>query len=426
MSLIEREADLRRMVPSVVGRYLLAHLRLAAWNLDQFARLSILEGAAGISPGTWLRQKSRGFGAALDHFGPRLAASWTANSDQGVYDKALATAARMLRNVTGTDADDLVQELISGSMSSSGPSRNRLFYSVGSALRKYENDLSQGEITPNHRRIKGTIDHWVTRAARDVIRSWKEKRQESFGVGRPEGFDPTRTVGVPELDDDERANLLLLALQSPGGPGRQVRRIIDQQIDRSFPPASRPMVRAFLEKIGQPKYRSPSEMKRLVSKFDPAKWFTQAYNLVRKELMEELGVSAQQLTNVLGGNAKKVFRFMREKVGRDPKVRRVIKELADEIEILEPVVSRIAEDRESQLTERQRPHDSREVVRMWLEKLKERGANLDSGTALASLEEHFEKDDMRDVTHVMGPFAQYSRGPVVLRVADAWLASRSD
>lgn len=424
MPALEREIVLRQLASAVCARYFTASVeRVAAWSMDMLARLSILEGAAGVSPGTWLRQKGRGFGIALDHFGPKLAASWVSTTNQGVYDKALAAATKILRSVSGSDPHDLVQDMISGSSSSGGPARSRLFYSVGAALRKYENDLSAGAMTPDNRRVKGAIDNWVTRAGRDVVKSLRERRETSFGPQLDSGRGLMRTRGTSELDDEERGNLILLALQSPGGPGNEVRRIIDREIDRAFPSPSRPIVRAFLEKIGQPKYRSPGEMKRMVSKFTPAKWFTQAYNLVRKEIMQELGVSTQQLTNALGGNAKKVFRFMRERIGKNPKVRRILEELAEEIEVLEPIVSRVAKANESELQQDQEPRMPHSVMRRWLEQ-KEHEANLSTGNAFEAVHDEFEMNEHKDWDGQAGPHVQHSRGPSPLRVAAAWVRAQ--
>lgn len=393
----DREKLLARLVDAF---FRAAAAKVAAWGMDQLARLSVLEGAAGVDPGTWLRFKARGFGAALDHFGPKLAGAWTAMTDQGVYDKAVAAANRVLRNVSGLDAEDLVQDLMSGSASGGGAARNRLFYAVGSALRKYESDVGQGLITPNHSLVKGTIEHWVRKEAISALR-----REQSSEV--------ERDVGSQHLNNDARDNLLLLALQSPGGPGIEVRSIVDHHIDQYYGPNDRRIVRAFLEKISQPKYRSHEEMRKLVSRFDPTKWFKQAYNLVRKELMEEFGVSAQMLTNILGGNAKNIFQFLSERVGRDPKIRSIITQLADDIELLEPGVSRIAQDDERQHA----------VVQQWLERKKEREGNLESGSAIGQVLD-FEKDDLSEWGQVASPFAHLTRGPVVLRVATAWLEAR--
>jgi len=427
MPTTEREIVLRWIASAVAGRFLAASVgKVAAWNMDMLARLSVLEGAAGVSPGTWLRKKAAGFGAALDYFGPKLPAAWTTTQDQGLYNKALATATRALRSAQGTDATDLVQDMVSGSNTSSGPARTRVFYSVGAALRKYETDLIAGQMTPDHRRVKGVIDKWVTRAALDVLLSQKEQRHHQV---RPDARSPLQTHSVKELDDDERSNLMLLALQSPGGPGAEVRRIIDHEIDRAFTKADRAIVRAFLEKIAQPKYRSTAEMKRLVSRFNPAKWFTQAYGLVRRDIMDELGVSAQQLTNALGGNAKNVFRFMREKVGKNSRVQKIILELADQIEILEPGVSRMAQASPEKDEEPKMRHS---VLRRWLEN-KEREANLSSGNAFAThhegpddhgVQDQFEMNEHMDWSTQVGPHTQHGRGPSPLRVASAWMEAQ--
>ena len=385
--------DQKQLIKKVAHRYLNASVqKVAAWSMDMLARLSILEGAAGVAPGTWLRQKERGFGHALDFFGPKLPASWTSTRDQGVYDKALAAAAKILRNSSMVDPMDLIQDMIIGSTTTSGPARSRVFYSVGNALRKYENDLAAGQMTPNDGKVKGTIDRWVSRAAQDVLKLNRERKRQ---WERPEQVAPQ--YSAPQLDDTKRDTLILLALQSPGGPGRKLRHLIDQEISRSFPTKQREIVRAFLEKISHPKYRSPAEMKKLVSRFNPAKWFTQAYNLVRKEIMQEQGVSAQQLTNALGGNASKVFRFMREKIGRNPQVKKMIEELADQIELLEPGAARVA-------------------------KKKERDASIPSGSALAQkegeLNDFFEMNEHQDWRDQTGPRVQYNRGMSPLRVAE--------
>lgn len=404
------------IVAAVALRYLRGALsvrlattvRLAAWNMDMFARLSILEGAAGLTPGTWLAKKERGFGDALAHFGPGLAASWTSPTDQGVFDKAVKVADRMLTDVSGMDGDELVQELVVGSNSPAAPRRSRLFYSVGEALKRYENDLGAGVVTPNHARVKGTIDHWVRRSARDVIRSWSQKHVQP--LSRMELNDPGGAHVAPvhdqgALSGDQRDNLVLLALQSPGGPGNEIRRTIDHLVERSFTPTERAVVRMFLEKIADPKYRSPEQMKQLVNKFDPDKWFTQAFNLVRRDILEETKMSAQQLTNILGGNATKVFKFMHNVVGKDPKVQSIIAQLADEIELLEPgMAQRVGRksEKNSELTVRQTPVSPHSALRDW-----------------------YEKDQFSEWSDQTTPHTQFSKGPMPARVASLWLRAQT-
>jgi hypothetical protein len=415
MSLRDHRNLTNTIVAAVACRYLRGVLsvrlattvRLAAWNMDMFARLSILEGAAGLPPGTWLAKKERGFGDALAHFGPGLAASWTAPTDQGVFDKAVKVADRMLSDTSGMDGDELVQEMVVGSTAAGAPRRSRLFYSVGEALKRYENDLGKGVVTPNHARVKGTIDHWVRRAARDVIRSWGEKKTQPFSAlpGESESYGELRSRGTEGLSSDQRDNLVLLALQSPGGPGNDIRRTIDNLVERAFTPTERAVVRMFLEKIADPKYRSPEQMKQLVNKFDPDKWFTQAFNLVRRDILEETKMSPQQLTNILGGNAAKVFKFMHTVVGKDPKVQSIITQLADEIELLEPGVGQRVgrkSERKAELPETHTPRSPHSVLRDW-----------------------YEKDQFSEWGDQATPHTQFSKGPMPARVASMWLRARS-
>lgn len=396
---------IRRTAEVVADRFLrslLAGDKTAAWSMDQLARLSILEGAAGKAPGTWLRHKSRGFGSALEFFGPKLQAAWTSATDQGVYDKAVSTAAKALAGVVDMDAMDLVQNLTVNSGRSSGPDRNRIFHSVGKKIQSHKGDLGAGEIGPGDWRVVNTINSWVNNAAKDALKSIRHRRTLTFD---PSADPIQRTRGTPELDDEKREALLLLAMQSPGGPGLEVRRIIDRLIDQSFPAAARPIVRVFLEKISQPKYRSADQMRRLVKRFDPRKWFKQALNLVRREMAAEMGLSSQQLTNALGGDAKKVFKFLRERVGKDSRIKGIVADLAGQIELLEPGVTHVAneyeddeDEREAELTEEQTPQMPHSVLQDW-----------------------FEKDEHKNWDDQVTPHVQHSRGPVELRVASCWL-----
>jgi len=421
-------SDRKNMVQRVAARFLQGALdRAAAFNMDMFARLSILEGAAGVAPGKWLRKGARGFGDALEHFGPHLAASWTTTRNEGVYDKALAAASRVLSSHSGMGAADLVQDMVVNSTSPSGTDRTKIFYTVGKKLGLHKNDLGAGDITPRDSKILGTLERWVRQAALDEIKSLRSRSTQTFAPGQTDGPDPTRTRGVGELTPEKRSALMLLALQSPGGPGREIRRIIDRLVDQSFPKSSRPIVKVFMQKISEPKYRSPEKMRQMVTKFKPDRWFGQAVNLIRKEMMAEMGVSAQHLTNVLGSKAKNVFRFMREKVGRDPAVKRILEELAQEIDLLEPGAVHLGTDHESELTEEQTPLEPHEVMVEWLRQSEVEDEDEKTGHLPVQHELHdllheiFEKDEYMNWDAQTGPHAVHMRGPVELRVARRFL-----
>jgi hypothetical protein len=424
--------DRKKLAQRVAARFLRSALdRVAVFNMDMLARLSILEGAAGVTPGRWVNKGARGFGDALEHFGPHLAAAWTTTRSQGVYDKALGTAARHLSGHSGISADDLIQNMMVNTTRSSGPDRSRIFYTVGSKIRSHANDLGAGDITPRNERVLGTLDRWIRRAVLDEIKSERSRKTQTFSPGQ-EGFDPTRSMGVGELTPEKRQALMLLALQSPGGPGRDVRRTVDRLVDQNFPKAARPIVKAFLSKISQPKYRSPESMKKMVTKFRPDAWFGQAVNLIRREIMKELGVSAQRVTNVLGSKARNVFKFMREKVGRDPGVKRILEGLAQEIDLLEPGTAHLGSERLYELTEKQTPLEPHEVMQLWLSEI-ETTDGVDDGEKEGCgdlpkqhgddelLGDIFEMNEYMNWDAGTGPHAVHNRGPVELRVARRFL-----
>lgn len=395
-------------VNAVATRYIRAVcVRQAAWNMDMLARLSVLEGAAGVTPGKWIAQRERGFASALEHFGPNLAAAWTSATDRGLYDQAVSVANHALRDTASMDGEELVQELITHSTSAAGPKRQRVFYSIGEILRSHEADLLSGKIIPQSPLVRGNISRWVENAARDVLTSWREKNVRPFS-SQPGATGPH--PATHSISDDERDNLLLLALQSPGGSGSELRRIIDALIDRSFTQTERPIVRLFLEKIAHPKYRSPAAMKELVKQFKIDKWFTQAFNLVRREIMTETGITPQRLTNILGSDAAKVFRFMTDVVGKDTRVKAVLTELAEDIELLEPGSGqRVASDQ------------GRALLMALLGDL---AASVEPIAPPSSLREFFEKDQFGDWSQQAQPSTQFSRGPAELRVASRWLQAR--
>jgi hypothetical protein len=393
-------------VNAVASRYIQAALvRQAAWNMDMLARMSVLEGAAGVSPGKWIAQRERGFASALEHFGPNLAAGWTTAGDRGLYDQAVGVANHALRNTASMDGEELVQELIMHSTSSAGPKRQKVFYSIGDSMRAHERDLSDGKITPEHPHVRGRLNKWVENAARDILTSWREKNVRSVN-SQPGAHGPTPST--QPISGEERDNLLLLALQSPGGSGSELRRIIDALIDRSFSATERPIVRLFLEKIAHPKYRSPAAMREMVKRFEVEKWFTQAFNLVRREIMEATGISPQRLTNILGSDAAKVFHFMTHVVGADSRVKSVLSELAEDIELLEPSAGHRMASK------------GRDALRELLS-----GLDIEASFPEQTAALDFEMNQFRDWNQQALPSAQFSRGPVELRVASRWLQARS-
>lgn len=337
-----------------------ARVMLAAWNMDMFARLSLLEGRAGVAPGSWLRRRERGFADALEHFSGKLEPRWTTTHDTGLYSTAIRTARSTLSGASGLDADDLVQTLVSESGRPGGKPAHRLFYSVGDGLRKAHRDFDH--VSPVDRLVRGSVTNYVKNAARDVYKTWQQKHVTHGEI--PVSRAPTSQG----LSDDQKEKLLLLALQTPGQVRRKVYDVIEHEARQVWPRAA-DVVMVFLEKIADPRYRSVQEMKRIMGKrWNVNQWFTQAFNKARREVMNETGISSQALTNLLGSRGKNVFRFMRERVGRNPKIQSIIRDLAAEIELLEPGQFHMGaqDDKEAELTLRQMPKPYFHEMQDWL------------------------------------------------------------
>lgn len=81
---------------------------------DQHVRTALLEGAAGVTHGTWTRDTTHGLKKALAHLGIPETSPW-ASRDSGLYG-ALVRAAKSTLGRSGLhdSAEDLVQRVISG------------------------------------------------------------------------------------------------------------------------------------------------------------------------------------------------------------------------------------------------------------------------------------------------------------------------
>ena len=391
--------------------------REAVWGLDMMTRLSFLEGVAGVAPGSWLRRGKRGMLLAKEYLGPDLSPLWTTPKNQRLYLYALKVADKKLGGVLDVTGEDLLQEIMSASATMSAPKRKRVFYSAGEAVRRDLPGVREGRITPKSPVVMGSIRNWVQRAAIDEARKWNRRKDRHTFSEVPEPADQGPTMlsqrgGTSELRD----KLVLMALQSPGGPGLEIRKIIDDKISQAFPKNAQTIVRMFFQKIGDSRFRSQVRMREILGEnFKPQKWFTQALRLVRKEIQEELDVTPQRLTNVLGSGASRVFKFLRDQVGRDPRVKSVLSQLSNQVDVLEPGVFRLAGERESR----------RETVVRMLKDMEHMGG-IESGNAFANLLEFFEMNEHKDWSEQVGPHVVYNKGPSTLRVASFWLKARRD
>ena len=354
-----------------------------AFSMDEYARLSILEGFAAETPGRWVNKGRRGFGIAQDKF-PGMHPNWTTPRDTGVYRGALKAVEKVLRGagVTGTGAEEVLQELNANAGTSSGPSYRRIFYTVGESNRKHgrDKDLDSGKMTPNDSEIGGALNRWVHQKALNVVQTRHEVMETAYPTtGAPEGAaDPFRGLGTQALTDEDRMRLLLMAMKSRSSVGNGVRDFIDREIVRFWSKADADIVRAFMEKISDPTYSMPPSTWRQ-RKDDPRPeadaWFASAVKRIGKVLEKDLGVSRQRISNVLGGGAQKVIKFM-EKIGEKANIETLVDQFADEIEYLEagPGINIRGSKRSQELPIEQTPIDPHNIMQMWMEKKKEDAA----------------------------------------------------
>jgi hypothetical protein len=163
--------------------------RIAASIADQWfdkvLRTSILEGAAGVHPGTWTRDSMRGFDKALDHFNLRNS-PWAAR-DSGLY-SALIRASRATLGRSGLydSADDLVQSIIAGETL---PSPGGEPAAVGQHLR------DEIQIGSGLERARALLLKHLKQRALNMIRG-SDRERARIGPGIQEGIEgPEGQVG---------------------------------------------------------------------------------------------------------------------------------------------------------------------------------------------------------------------------------------
>lgn len=352
-----------------------------AFSMDEFARLSMLEGFAGERPGKWSGKGRRGMGMAQETY-PQMHANWTSPRDTGVYRAAVGAVDKVLKSsrVSGVDAEEVLQELNSNAGTSSGPSYKRIFYTVGQTNAKHgkDKDLATGRLAPNDSLIGGTLTKFLKQKALNAIKLKHEQMETPFAMQPGEGqYDPFRGHGTVELTDEDTKRLLIMAMRSNTSIGRTVRNYIDGMIDQEWRnPTESEIVRMFMAKMMDPRWSSPPKEWRQ-KKGDPRSgadaWFAAAVKKIGGEIAKELDVRRQDVSKALGGGATRVLKFM-EKVGEKSNIDALLEKFADEIEYLAagPGLNISADHHEGPavpaLTEKQTPVNPTNVLKMWLDK----------------------------------------------------------
>lgn len=143
---------------------------------DLMFRLSILEGAAGVAPGSWSDHPNRGLVKAMDTYGGAgLDDAWLSRKDQGVYRYLLKMAASTLRSsgiegVSELGADEILTNSFLGLGRKSG-SKKRVLYAVGKSL---SDKIWEGEETPMEVAV-GKAKSYIRNSVLNEIKTYRRR-----------------------------------------------------------------------------------------------------------------------------------------------------------------------------------------------------------------------------------------------------------
>ena len=190
----------RLSLPKLVVAFLTRDARTT--SLDLLARVSVLEGIAGVKPGAWMRnvvpEKE-----IVEVFGPRVKATWLSPRDSGLVTAVRRSLEPLLRNTT-TTADDILQPAIVGLGASGELSRLPLFHGVGKAPGFTVEKVRSGALVP--RDVLPVARAYARRRAIDVLRAQARRPQ----VVRVDG-DEVQPVSKADVLD-----LIVSVLVDPG------------------------------------------------------------------------------------------------------------------------------------------------------------------------------------------------------------------
>jgi len=318
---------------------------LAAFSMDALARLSFLEGVAGVPPGTWIRRKAQGFGDADEWAASKdggLHPNWSTNRNTGMYDEAAKAVASILRGVSGIDPEDLAQEIVSESSLPGGRANRRQFYSAGQAIGKDRpkvQALLEGDLTPAQ--VRGIAATGAKRLALNEKKRLREKME--VGVPSQEGERDSFIQQQPTVSVDDpnvRENILLMALNSPQSfpGGTKIRAILDNAIDRVFgrKPEKAELMKEFFRELGKgkTKYRLPNKSQLSALNKDPSYFYRVVMKQVGNQAARNLGISNDTgvVTKTFGSGGKNVEKFIEDHVARNPAIQKVVDKILDDLE----------------------------------------------------------------------------------------------
>jgi len=170
----------------------------------------MLEGAAGVKPGTWTKKGRQGFVEAKKHFGPDLNKAWWQSGNSGAVDAAMQAARAAFRNayIPGVDPESFVQDYLVGVSPVTGNPVKPLFWHVGEKFSGIEKEkLGSGKTLPSH-------------ATRGIAWFFNLRAKSELRGNRNQQVSPDMPSGKPrrELEKGDASNVLFEALREQHNP----------------------------------------------------------------------------------------------------------------------------------------------------------------------------------------------------------------
>lgn len=358
----------------------------AAFNMDAFARASFLEGVAGVTPGSWIKKKERGFMDAQEWAssqGGLLNPLWTTTRDIGFYNYLVQALKSFLSRVPGIDAEDIAQEVILESSQPTGASRRKVYYSAGQTIGKDPGKRArflEGKLTPAD--VKGLAAASAKNVAMDEMKRL-QNRMLVLDNSRDEDSQRPESAVTFDIDDPNvRENALLHLLGNPDevAGGGKLRSIIFSSIDREFSnaPTVKKVFRAFFEELFSGKADSSIPQSESDMKKNPDGAYRSVMRSMSGLLARKLDMNHGQVSRTLGDSAANVSKFLEEKIATNPQVKAIIQNYLDEMRYTEQAIHRVGSKAnildlfyalpkyESDLPTAQRPRETWDVMRKYL------------------------------------------------------------
>lgn len=235
----------------------LAHLitRIANAALDQYIRVAILEGMAGVTPYTWGRDPRRGLALAQQTLGSAVDPEWFNRQDQGFYKAMISTALTVLKN--REQANDVVGDILANLSRAQSVTGGQLY------------DMGKKNPTMSPALAQNLLRKHVRHRCLDALSLLRNKKDLSLTDQDEEGGVSVRDLAT-SVNSDDVINLFIEFMASP--EGGNIYKTIRNNIERRW--ASSPSKLMLFDAFVKYPNLSDTEIARALGhgEMDPEPW----------------------------------------------------------------------------------------------------------------------------------------------------------